>query len=74
MQLKLGSAPDHCFCFAEGKYLAWCDVALGGQLWDLGRCHFRLRLHSHMTSVVHDGTAQVDIMVWKNSMSLLCSS
>lgn len=65
MQLKLGSVPDHCFCFAEGKYLAWCDVALGGQLRDLGGCHFRLRLHSHMTSVVHDGPAQVDIMVWK---------
>lgn len=30
MQLKLGSVPDHCFCFAEGKYLAWCYVALGG--------------------------------------------
>lgn len=65
---------DHCFCFAEGKYLAWCDVALWGQLRDLGRCHFRLRLHSHMTSAVEEGTAQVDIMVWKSSMSLLCSS
>lgn len=73
MQLKLGSVPDHCFCYAEGKYLAWCDVALEGQLWDLGRSHFKLRLHSHMTSVEYDGTAQVDIMVWKNSMSLLCS-
>lgn len=73
-QLKLGSVLDHCFCFAEGKYLAWCVVALGGQLRDLGRCHFRLRLHSHMTSAVEDGTAQVDIMVWKSSMLLLCSS
>lgn len=74
MQLKLGSMPDHCFCFAEGKYLAWCDVALGRQLGHLGRCLFRLRLHSHMTSVVHKDTAQVYIMVWKNSMSLLCVS
>lgn len=74
MQLKLGSVPDHCVCFAEGKYLAWSDVALGGQLRDLGRCHFRLRLHSHTTPVVDDGTAQVDIMVWKNSTSLLCST
>lgn len=69
--LKLGSVPDLCFCFAVRKYLAWCDVGLVGQLQDLGRCHFSLRLHSHMTSAVHDCTAQVDIMVWKNSMSLL---
>lgn len=65
IQLKLGGGPDHCCCFAEGKYLAWCDVALGGQLRDLGRCHFGLRLHSHMTSVVLDGNAQVDVTVWK---------
>lgn len=65
MQLKLGSVPDHCFMFCWGEIFGPCDVALGGQLRDLGRCHFRLRLHSHMTSVVHDGNAQVDVMVWK---------
>lgn len=65
-QLKLGSVPNHCVCFAEGKYLARCDVVLGGgQLQNLSRCHFRLRLHSHMTSLLHAGAAQVDIMVWK---------
>lgn len=44
------------FCWGEIFGLAWCGP--GGQLWDLGRCHFRLRLHSHMTSVVRGGTAQ----------------
>lgn len=28
MQLKLGAVPDHCFCCAEGKYLARRDVTL----------------------------------------------
>lgn len=40
-------------------------MALEGQLWDLSKCHFKLRLHSHMTSVVRDGTAQVGMMACK---------
>lgn len=68
LQLKLGSMPDHCFCFAEGKYLAWCDVALGGQLQDLGKCLFRLGLNSHMTSFMDDGVAQMDVMVVEISL------
>lgn len=63
MQLKLGTVPDLCFCFAKGKYLAPCDVALGEQLWDLAGCNFRLRLGSHMTSVVKYSVKQTDLVM-----------
>lgn len=48
--------------------MAWCDVALGGQLQDLDQCHLRVRLHSCMTSLGCDDSVKVGIMAGKKNL------